>query len=145
MSRIYQHSGKHLFIVLWKMYQSLSKVDNQCIREAGFASQSDFAILEILHHLGPQTIKKIGDRIRLTSGSITTAIQRLEKIKWVAREANPNDKRQIYIHLTEAGRQRIEPTLDAHAIQLEQAFKGLKTEERTEFARLCQKLETSLA
>lgn len=123
------------------MYQSLSKIDQQCIREAGFASQSDFAILEILHHLGPQSIKKIGDRIRLTSGSITTAIQRLEKKGYIHRSPDPNDHRQTFIHLAHLGRIHLEPTLEQQAQQLDAAFASLEPAERAEFARLCEKLE----
>jgi MarR family 2-MHQ and catechol resistance regulon transcriptional repressor len=39
---------------------------------------SDFTILEALLHKGPMLVNEIGRRIELTSGSITTAVDRLE-------------------------------------------------------------------
>jgi MarR family 2-MHQ and catechol resistance regulon transcriptional repressor len=141
MAKIYKHSGKHLFIMLWRLYHTIEKIDHDCIREAGFSSQTDFAILEILEHLGAQTIKEIGDRVRLTSGSITTAIQRLEKLHWIRRESCVKDKRRTLIYLTSAGRHRILPSLDAHAEVLEKAFNRLGAEERAQFEALCLKLE----
>ena len=39
---------------------------------------SDFATLELLLHKGPQRVNEIGRRIHLTSGSITTAVDRME-------------------------------------------------------------------
>lgn len=145
MSRIYQYSGKHLFIVMWKLQNRLNQTDEHCIQAAGFASQTDFALLEILHHLGSQTIKALGDRVRLTSGSITTAIQRLEKNGYIHRRPNPHDRRQTFIHLSYNGRESLKPALEQQSQQLEKAFAALEPAERAEFARLCEKLETSLA
>jgi MarR family 2-MHQ and catechol resistance regulon transcriptional repressor len=42
---------------------------------------SDFGVLEVLLHKGPQSVSEIGRRVELTSGSITTAIDRLEAIR----------------------------------------------------------------
>jgi MarR family transcriptional regulator, 2-MHQ and catechol-resistance regulon repressor len=46
---------------------------------------SDFAVLEILLHKGPQPVNLIGKRIFLASGSITAAVDRLEKKRLVER------------------------------------------------------------
>lgn len=143
MAKIPLHSGKHLYLLVWKLYQQLSHTDHLNLRKTGFRSQTDFALLEILHHLGPQTIKALGDRVRLTSGSITTAIQRLEKQGYIHRRPNPGDRRQTFIHLAHKGRDSLEHALQQQALQLESHFQALDSEERTQFARLCMKIEST--
>ena len=65
--------------------------------------RSDFAVLEVLLHKGPQSAGEIGRRVDLTSGSITTAIDRLEKRGLVARAAHASDRRARVVHLTPGG------------------------------------------
>ena len=47
--------------------------------------KSDFAIMEVLLHKGPLPIKTIGEKVLLTSGSMTAAVNRLEKKEFVRR------------------------------------------------------------
>ena len=65
---------------------------------------SDFAILEALLHKGPQSVKELGRRIELTSGSMTTAIDRLEARRLVTRADHATDRRAWVIHLTPEGK-----------------------------------------
>ena len=140
MAKIIQHSGKHLYLLTWQLYQQLRHQDQDGMRAHGFASQTDFALLEVLHHLGPQSIKALGDRVRLTSGSITTAIQRLEKLDFIHRRPNPHDRRKTFIHLAQRGKAQLLPALEAQDRRLQDSFAALDAVERAEFARLCQKL-----
>src|SRR3954462_4448124 len=86
-------SGTHLWLVLMKAHRSMSRHAQRSItaHDIGF---SDFLILEILLHKGPLLISDIGRRIQLTSGSITTAIDRLEERDLVARAADAGGDRR---------------------------------------------------
>lgn len=143
MAKIPLHSGKHLYLLVWKLYQQISQSDIVTLQQNSFRSPTDFALLEILHRLGPQTIKALGDRVHLTSGSITTAIQRLEKQGFIHRRPNPGDRRQTYIHLAHHGRDSLEHALEEQAQQLESHFQALEPEERAQFARLCMKIQSA--
>ena len=76
-------SGVHLWVVLWKAYDSLRAHAHRNIAELKLGL-SDFAVLEVLLHKGPLPVNSIGVRVRLTSGSITTAVDRLEQRGLVA-------------------------------------------------------------
>jgi MarR family 2-MHQ and catechol resistance regulon transcriptional repressor len=54
---------------------------------------SDFAVLEVLLHKGPEPVNIIGKKVLLTSGSITAAVDRLESRKLVRRTADPKVER----------------------------------------------------
>jgi MarR family 2-MHQ and catechol resistance regulon transcriptional repressor len=101
---------------------------------------SDFAVLEVLLHKGPQPVNTIGQKILLTSGSITTAIDRLESRKLVRRTSHPEDRRARLVELTKDGRKLIECALRRHALDMEETIAVLPPDERAELIRLLKKL-----
>jgi len=140
MTKIYQHSGTHLFLLLWRASHAVMRYDEASIRRAGFRSLSDFAVLEVLLHMGSLPVNAIGEKVLLTSGSITTAVDRLENKALVKREKRELDRRVVLVHLTDAGREHITEAFAAHAEDLDQLFDVFNDEERAQFAKLARKL-----
>ncbi len=140
MSKIYQHSGSHLFLLLWKASHAVMRYDHESITRQGFASLSDFAVLEVLLHKGSLPVNTIGEKVLLTSGSITTAVQRLEKKGLVRRERSAEDARVVLVHLTETGRARITGAFAEHSANLDVLFSELNETEREQLAALMRKL-----
>jgi len=70
-----------------KSFRVLSLVAEQSIANTGLCL-TDFAALEALLHKGPLTITQIQDKVRLASGSMTAAVDRLEKLGLVVRRAS---------------------------------------------------------
>ncbi|MGC6456666.1 MAG: MarR family winged helix-turn-helix transcriptional regulator [Coraliomargaritaceae bacterium] len=140
MAKIYQHSGTHLFLLFWKASHAVMRYDGQSMKQAGFASLSDFAVLEALRQKGPQTVKSLGQTVLLTSGSITTAVQRLEKQGLVQRQRGQRDGRIVLVELTEIGQNRIQAGFARHNEDLDRLFAHLNEEERANFERLISRL-----
>ena len=140
MAKIYQNSGPHLYLLLWKASHAVNSYSQKSITAAGLGSLSDFAILELLLHKGAQPVNIIGEKILLTSGSITTAVQRLAKRGLVSRERSSADARVVLVHLTDLGRELIEPSFEAHAQDLNVLFEVLDESERSQFANLMRKI-----
>lgn len=101
---------------------------------------SDFMVLEVLLHKGALPVGAIGAKVLLTSGSITTAIDRLEAKGLVERGADPADRRSRIVRLTNAGRRLITEAFRNHARAMEQAAAGLSHGERGTLIRLLKKL-----
>lgn len=116
------------------------RYDRESMKQAGFASLSDFAVLEALRQKGPQTVKSLGQTVLLTSGSITTAVQRLEKLGLVERQRGQRDGRIVLVELTETGRSRIEAGFARHNEDLDRLFAHLNEDERADFDRLISRL-----
>ena len=138
--KIYRNSGPHLFLLFWKAAQSVARFDKASIGKSGFKVHSDFVILEVLLHKGAMPVNAIGETVHLTSGSITTAVQRLERRGHVRRERCPKDGRVVHVHLTEAGQALIEESFAKHAANLDQLFDILDPVEREQFALLVRKV-----
>jgi MarR family 2-MHQ and catechol resistance regulon transcriptional repressor len=132
-------SGVHLWLILMKAYRALAQFDAGSIAASGLGL-SDFAVLEILLHKGPLPVNTIGRQVMLTSGSITTAVDRLEDKRLVRRQACPNDRRVTYVTLTATGRTLIRRVFKVHADRLERVFEPLSTEERSTLATLLKRL-----
>lgn len=132
-------SGIHVWLILMKAYRALAQVDARSIADSGLGL-SDFAVLEILLHKGPLPVNTIGRQVLLTSGSITTAIDRLEEKQLVRRQACPNDRRVTYVTLTTPGRTLIRRVFKVHADRLETVFEPFSAAERSALATLLKKL-----
>ena len=132
-------SGVHLWLVLMKAHRALSRHTMRSIEPSGLGF-SDFAVLEVLLNKGPQKVNDIGRRVDLTSGSITTAVDRLEKRGLVVRGLDDEDRRSRIVRLTPAGRSRIAEVFADHVAVLEVASKGLTKAERKSLIALLKKL-----
>jgi MarR family transcriptional regulator, 2-MHQ and catechol-resistance regulon repressor len=132
-------TGVHLWLILWKAYSVLHCHAVRDIRRLSLGF-SDFAVLELLLHKGPTPVNTIGSKLRLASGSITAAVDRLERKQLVERRGNPDDRRARVVHLTETGSQLISCAFAAHAKAMEQAVDGLTPEEREQAVALLRKL-----
>src|SRR5690606_40391428 len=62
---------------------------------------TEFGVLELLYHKGPQPIQVIGKKVLLASSSITYVIDKLEEKELIVRESCPRDRRVIHVRLTE--------------------------------------------
>ena len=140
MPKIYQNSGSHLFLLFWKASHAVMRYDHKSIAAQGFASLSDYAVLEVLLHKGSLPVNAIGEKVLLTSGSITTAVQRLEKKGLVIRERSEGDARVVLVRLTNEGMNLIQEAFNAHAEDLDELFIEFSEDERTQFAGLMLKL-----
>ena len=92
-------SGTHIRLVLGRAAKAIEKVDRASIAESGLTI-SDFSILEALLHKGPLPINAIGEKVLLTSGSMTAAAKRLIGKGLVKRLQDPVDGRYFHLHLT---------------------------------------------
>jgi MarR family 2-MHQ and catechol resistance regulon transcriptional repressor len=133
------NSGVHLWLVLMKAHEALRQHAECHIHRLGIGF-SDFAVLEVLLHKGPTPVNTIGSLVRLTSGSITTAVDRLEKKGLVERRNDPGDRRARVVHLTAAGRKLISCAFADHEAAMDRATSGLSPEQRGQAVELLKKL-----
>jgi len=132
-------SATHVWLVLWKAAHAVEQNAISSVSGLGLGL-SDFAVLEVLLHKGPQPINAIGKRVLLTSGSITTAIDRLESRKLVHRTPHPEDQRARLVELTDRGRRLIQCAFRQHALDMEETLAVLTPTERLELTRLLKKV-----
>jgi MarR family transcriptional regulator, 2-MHQ and catechol-resistance regulon repressor len=130
--------GVHVWLILMKAYRAIGAVAAKSIANSDLCP-SDFQILEMLLHKGALPVNTIGREIMLTSGSISTAVDRLEKRKLVRRDPSVNDGRITYVSLTGPGHALIQRIFSRHAQRMEDVFGRLSDEERLLLEELLKK------
>ena len=139
LSREDNANATHVWLVLWKAARAVEQNAINSVSGLGLGL-SDFAVLEVLLHKGPQSVNVIGKKVFLTSGSITSAIDRLESRKLVHRTSYPGDRRARLVELTDVGKRLIDCAFRRHALDMEETLAVLTARERLELIRLLKKV-----
>ena len=139
MSESSEFTAPKLWVVLARCQRSMSLLVERWIAEEGL-SLSDFQLLETLLHKGPLTITEIQKKVLLATGSMTAAVDRVEKKGLIQRTATQTDRRARRLVLTEKGREVAQSLYKAHAKQLKAAMSVLDVADRIELYRLLRKL-----
>lgn len=128
-----------LAIVLARCWRAVGQIAEESVSEAGMCF-TDFVALEALLHKGPLTITEIQEKVGLASGSMTAAVDRLEKKGFLRRKPAGNDRRAKLLELTPKGRQTVKKAFDHHAVALESAMRVLNDAEKIQLHALLKKL-----
>lgn len=127
------------FIKLMRASDSLNARINVFINKYGLTS-SQFGALEALHHLGSMSQSELCGKLLKSGGNITMVVDNLEKRKLVKRKRNPNDRRFVSVHLTEAGEKLISEIFPEHVDHIVNEFNSLSSTEQEELSRICKKI-----
>jgi MarR family 2-MHQ and catechol resistance regulon transcriptional repressor len=127
-------------LVLGKAFRALATHAAESLKASRtYLGDSEFRVLEVLLHKGPLPVNTIGPKVWLTPGSISVAVDRLEKKELVKRQTT-DDRRVRLVELTPKGRALIARTFRIHAAAMEEAAVALTKEERLMLLRLLKKL-----
>ncbi len=132
-------TGAYIRLIFSKANSAIEQVDKKSIAQTGL-NVSDFSILEALHHKGPMAINTVGEKVLLTSGSMTAAVNRLVAKGLVERVRDNLDGRSFYLHLTKPGLNLIRRAYRRHCENLDKIFECLDEKERRELINLLKKL-----
>jgi MarR family transcriptional regulator, 2-MHQ and catechol-resistance regulon repressor len=132
-------TAPRLWLVIAKNYRALSLVAQRSIVNTGLCL-TDFAALEALLHKGPLTISEIQDKVHLASGSMTAAVDRLERLGLVVRKSSPSDRRARIVKLTAEGKRLAASCFERHAKDLEALMSALSEKEMEQIYGSLKKL-----
>lgn len=131
-----------LFIVLARAYNSVIAHSTRSIQSYGLNS-TEFGVLDLLYHKGPQPLQKIGEKVLISSGNITYVADKLQNKNLLVRIASPDDRRVIFADLTEEGRAFMDDVFPQHEKVIVHSVEGLDEEEKKQAIGLLKKLGLS--
>jgi len=129
----------HLWLVMVRCHHAVSRIAERSVRESGLGL-TDFAALEALLHVGPLTITEIQSKVPLALGSMTAAVDRLEKKGLILRTPSPEDRRAKVLKLSPKGRAVVEAAFRRHAADLETVMAVLDQREKRQLHGLLKKV-----
>jgi DNA-binding MarR family transcriptional regulator len=78
---------------------AVAAVDHAVAERLG-VNATDHRCLDILSQRGPMTAGALANALILSRSAVTTVVDRLERLRYVRRSANPDDRRQVLVSLT---------------------------------------------
>ncbi|MUK89356.1 MarR family transcriptional regulator [Ornithinibacillus sp. L9] len=117
------------FVVLMKASKSIQEKVKKDISDHGMKT-SDFAVLEALYHKGRQTVREISQAVLINTGSITYVIDKLETKGYLERSNCQEDRRVVYIQITDQGKQLMDEIFPKHQKVIDQLFADVTDEEK---------------
>lgn len=101
-------------------------------------------ILFIMEYYGEMSQRELASKMNVSPPSITTAIQKMEKLKYIRREPDSKDQRIMRLSLTEKGRICLARTKDVAKQMDEIMFQDISQEEKMLFRRLLLQMRENL-
>lgn len=134
-----ENTSIKFMIVLNKMMASLQHRMMPHFKDLGL-HETEFFVLFALDANGPMTIQEIGGKIDMTSGTMTYVIDKLEKKNHIKRVRCQEDRRRIYIELTEEGIEYWNDIIVKHMKQMETSFSHMNDEDMLQLIELMKKV-----
>lgn len=104
-------------------------------------SNNDMHIIDAIGVGEPQNMSTIAAKRMVTVGTLTVNMNSLEKKGYIKRERSTEDKRVVYVTLTEKGRKAFFHHRDFHKDMIKAAVRGLKEDEMRALINCLDKLD----
>jgi DNA-binding MarR family transcriptional regulator len=117
---------------LLEFYERFSGWEQEAVAESQL-SLPQMHTLEMLGHMEKPTMKELAQRLGVTTGTLTTMINRLEQTELVERKPNPDDRRSYLLSLTRAGAAEFEKHHQFHIQLSEEISASFSESELTAF------------
>ncbi len=117
--------------VLVDLYNEIWELEEKAIISGEFVdiSNNDMHIIERIGIEEGDNMSSIAKKLKITVGSLTTAMNNLVNKGYVVRERSEQDRRVVYIQLTEKGKRAYHHHAKFHEAMTNAAVAHLKEEE----------------
>ncbi|CAN7420189.1 MarR family transcriptional regulator [Terrabacter sp. LjRoot27] len=86
--------------------RAFDAVYRELLSEHGLSYPQYIALMAVGEH-GPLTVSRLGEHLRLDSGTLSPLLKRMEAAGLVERVRDPEDERRVLVSATAAGRARL--------------------------------------
>ncbi|MEM1373093.1 MAG: MarR family transcriptional regulator [Pseudomonadota bacterium] len=119
---------KDLVAACRRLYAAIDRLDTKAANTVG-VSRNDLRCLNMLAE-APVKPNRIAAELGLTTGSVTTLLDRLEKSGLAKRERDPDDRRGLIVHPTAYLFEALGPIYSSVAKEIERIASDYSAEER---------------
>lgn len=104
---------------------------------------TQYLSLVVLWKSSPLSLNKLGNELDLASNTLTPLLKRLEEKEYIKRYKPENDKRQLYVELTEKGK-NLEHILENKLLSCFRQIDNLNYETSKNFVELNNELANNI-
>jgi DNA-binding MarR family transcriptional regulator len=100
---------------------------DQAVADALGLNRTDMRCLDVLEREGAVTAGRLAEATGLTSGAMTTALDRLERAGYAERVRDLQDRRRVLVQLTRSAQQNAGRYYEQHQALSEELYKRYST------------------
>ncbi len=130
---------KRLSKIIVEFYEKLSSWEDAVVKDSGLTTAQAHTI-EIVGHSGPIKMKDLAEKIGVTTGTLTVAVDRLEKKGMLLRKPHEKDRRAYLIELTDEGETYFALHHQFHIKMTEELVADLDAKEVGQLAEILEKI-----
>jgi len=127
------------WVKLARAFSSFNKRSVESIRTFGL-TQPQFAVIEVIGHLGPLKVGEICSKMLVSGGNMTLVLDNIEKLGYLERVHSKEDRRAILIQLTPQGQNLFDEVFKNHAEHISKLMSVLSSEEQKNLGETLKKL-----
>ncbi|MHB2027188.1 MAG: MarR family winged helix-turn-helix transcriptional regulator [Acidimicrobiales bacterium] len=143
-------SGDEKVALFGLLLATNARLSKEVSSELETTCQLPLAWFEVLLRLrqapdGRLKMTQMAEAIVHSTGGTTRLVDRLEEFQLVRREHCPNDRRAIYVAITDSGNNKLDEALDVHVNYLNKHLASrLSNQERSTLSELLTKLNVDI-
>ena len=117
--------------ILVNLFNEILKLEEEAIITDEFKdiTNNDMHIIEAVGLSGENTMSVVAKKLGITAGSLTTSVNSLVNKKYVTRQRSDEDRRVVFLKLTDKGKRAYEHHREYHSQMTEAVISRLDEEE----------------
>lgn len=129
--------------ILVRLFRDIMDIEEKAIVTSEFKdiTNNDMHVIDAIGTGTPKNMSTIAKELSVTVGTLTIAMNSLVKKGYVVRERGQEDRRVVYISLSERGRKAYEHHAEFHRQMVEAATRDLSEEEMAILVQALSKLD----
>ena len=133
--------------LLVNLFNKVLEAESRAVITGDFMdiSNNDMHIIDAIGVDEPKNMSAIAAKRMVTVGTLTVNMNSLEKKGYIKRERSTEDKRVVYVTLTEKGRKAFFHHRDFHKEMIKAAVRGLEEDEMRALISCWDKLDRFFA
>jgi DNA-binding MarR family transcriptional regulator len=124
---------KQLCFRLYRLHKAMNRLYNPVLKTLKLTYPQYLVMLVLWQVNTGISVKTLGEKLDLDSGTLSPLLKRLEKIGYITRSRSVNDERHVNISLTEQGKTLKHSAEEVPALML--AKTGLSVEALQQFSQ----------
>ena len=122
-----------------EFYEKLSTWEEGVVKDSGLTTAQNHTI-EIVGHEGSIKMRKLADKLGVTTGTLTVSIDRLEEKALLRRLPHKSDRRSYLIELTDKGQEVFKMHHNHHLNLTREMMTDFSEKEQADFHKAIKKM-----
>lgn len=131
-------------VTLWMRTARLIQNRIFCEGKLGTVNPQQMHALFVVSENDGLTMKELAGKLEITSPSATSLVNRLVRLKWVTRAADPKNRKLVRVRIAPEGTQFLKAKTEEVAGAMKNVLGLLNADDRHDFARILTNLHEAL-